>query len=233
MVPARIIAATFALALSAHGDASWAQDSPTPLPSLPERYDTLLVSGGDSVLGREIVIWTRLGLEQLQVHKWTSAVDGTSETDSLFANPMTLVPVREARVIGDTVTSIIFGGDTLFLTTIINGSASTSRALAPAGAMYSSSSLPSLAATMPLRAGASRTFLTFLAPPFGRGAVPVVVRVWEPMRVDGRDACRVTAGTPGGGSTYWVHSETRTILRSEIRIGDTVISRRPITLGRP
>lgn len=109
MVPSRIIAATFALALSAHGDASWAQDSPTPLPSLPERYDTLLV----------------------------------------------------------------------------------------------------------------------------RRSVPVVVRVWEPMRVDERDAWRVTAGTPGGGSTYWVHAETRTILRSEIRIGDTVIFRLTITLGRP
>ena len=97
---------------------------------------------------------------------------------------MTLVPIREVRVMGDTVINIIFGGDTLFLTTIIGGSASTSRALAPAGPMYSSSSLATLAATMPLRPAASRTFLTFL------------------------------------------------VLRSEIRIGDTVISRRPIRLGR-
>lgn len=184
------------------------------------------------MLGREIVIWTRLGLEQLQVRKWTSAVDGTSETDSLFANPMTLVPIREVRVTGDTVINIIFGGDTLFLTTIIGGSASTSRALAPAGPMYSSSSLGTLAATMPLRPAANRTFLIFLLPPFQRGAIPVFVRVWEPVRVDGREAWRVTASTPGGGSTYWVDAVTRTVLRSETRIGDTVVLRRPINTGR-
>ena len=145
---------------------------------------------------------------------------------------MTLVPIREVRVTGDTVINIIFGGDTLFLTTIVAGSASTSRALAPVGPMYSSSSLATLAATMPLRPAASRTFLTFLVPPFQRGAIPVRVRVWEPVRIDGREAWRVTAGTPGGGSTYWVDAVNRTILRSEIRIGDTVISRRPIRLGR-
>lgn len=232
MVPARFIAATFVLALSAYGNASAPQDSPTPLPILPERYDTILVSVGDSILGREIVVWTRLGLEQLQVRKWTSAVEGASETDSLFANPMTLVPVREVRVTGDTVINIIFGGDTLFLTTIIDGSSSTSRALAPVGAMYSSSSLATLAATMPLRPEANRTFLVFLLPPFQRGAISVFVRVWDPVRVDGREAWRVTASTPGGGSTYWVDAVTRTILRSEIRIGDTVVSRRPINPGR-
>ena len=61
MVTARCIAGMFVLALSARGNAAAAQDQLTPLPRLSDRYDTLLVSAGDSVLGRDIVIWTRLG----------------------------------------------------------------------------------------------------------------------------------------------------------------------------
>lgn len=203
-----------------------AQGEAAPLPRLPERHDTFTVSSGDSVVGEAVIVWTRLGLEQLQVHQWTSATGGSRVTDSLFANPTTLVPVREVRASGDTVTNVIFGRDTLFLTTIVAGSASTSRALAPEGPLYSSSSLASLAATMPLRRGASRTFLIFLAPP-RRGALPVVLRVAERVNIDGRTAWTVNANTPGGGTTYWVDERTRTVLRSETRDGGEILSFRP------
>ncbi len=201
-----------------------AQVSETVLPALPDRHDTLTVAHAGTVIGRGVMTWVRHGLEQLQVYVWTSAFNGPSVTDSLFANPATLLPVREVRTIGDTSVTVFFGRDTVFLTTAVAGRSSTSWALAPADPLYSSASIESLAATMPFERGASRSVLAFHAPPSTLGIRRTSIRVEEREPVQGVAAWRIVVDTPGGGSVFWVDEATRTVLQSDVREGNAVIT---------
>jgi hypothetical protein len=98
-----------------------ATQSPPPLPALPERHDTLTAVYAGTVIGRGVMTWTRSGLEQLQVYIWISAADGMKVIDSLFADPTSLRPVREVRAIGDTVVTVLYARDTVFLATASAG----------------------------------------------------------------------------------------------------------------
>jgi hypothetical protein len=221
----RHLAAGLLLLAAAHTIA--AQSSTPPLPALPERHDTLTVASADAVIGRGVMTWTRLGLEQLQVYFWLGAADGSPVIDSLFADPTSLVPVREVRVSGGTIVTVLYARDTVFLTTASAGASVTSWAVAPRDALFSSASIESLAATMPLERGSTRTILVFFAPPSRLGIQRVPIKVEGDEIVDGRPAWRVVAGTPGGGTTFWVGATTRTVLRSETREGSAVITFRP------
>jgi hypothetical protein len=194
------------------------------VPVLPTRHDTLTVSYAGTVIGRSTMTWLRRDREQLQVYVWTNAADGSRVTDSLFADPISLEPIREVRLHGDTTVTVIFGRDTVFLTTTVNGRPETSRAVAPAAVLYSSASIESLAATMPLQPGASRRVLTYYAPPSTLGLRRTVIRVEARESVRGRAAWRIVADTPGGGTTYWIDAETRAVLQSDVREGDAVIT---------
>jgi hypothetical protein len=207
---------------SVHG--AGAQSSTPSLPTLPERRDTLTVAFGTRVIGRGIMTWTRRGGEQLQVYVWTSASDGSSVTDSLFADPRTLRPLREVRIVEDTVITVLFERDTIWLLTTVAGRQTTSRAVAPPPELYSSAAIESLAATMPLESGATKSFRTYYAPPSTIGVRSTMLSVEETVRIDGRAAWRVVANTPGGGTTFWVDAETRTVLQSETREGDALFT---------
>jgi hypothetical protein len=122
--------------------------------------------------------------------------------------------------------AVIFGRDTIFLTTTIAGRSETSWALAPAAGLYSSASIEALAATIPLREGASLHVLAFYAPPSTRGVRFTTIRVEERDKVRNRTRWRVVADTPGGGSTFWVDAATRKVLESEVRDGNTIVTLR-------
>lgn len=192
-------------------------------PALPERFDTLTVRYGEAVIGRGIMHWTRQGGLHLQVYVWTSAYDGTSVTDSLFSDPLTLRPRREVRLAGDTTNVLDFTDKSVTTQTLAHG-AMTAVTRVDAAGLFSSASIEALAASMPFEAGASAEFVTYYAPPSRHGARPTRIAVAGREAIDGRPAWRVTASTPSGGSTFWVDEESRTVLRMETREGEAVIT---------
>lgn len=200
-----------------------AQEDEPDLPPLPERTDTLTATSNGVVVGRGVLEWTRRGLDQLQVYTWTSAFTGERIIDSLTSYPLTLRSVRAVQVTGDTARAIIFGRDTIWITTTVGDVSQTARAAAPAVTLRSSASLMMLAATMPFAVGARRVALVYFAPSSDLGAryVPIVVEGAE--SVDGRSAWRIMAGTPRGSTTFWVDARTRALLRFDAREGDTTI----------
>lgn len=200
-----------------------AQDEEPSLPALPTREGSFTATSDGVVIGTGVLVWTRRGLEQLSVYIWTSATDGSSVTDSLASYPLTLRPVREVRITGDTSRTIIYGRDTMWITTTVGDVSQTARAAAPAMTMHAAASLPLLAATMPFTAGARRMVLAYHAPPSALGARYVPLVVEGPEVVDGLNAWRITAGTPGGGTTFWVDARTRAILRWDVQEGAALV----------
>ncbi len=200
-----------------------AQDEEPSLPALPVRADTFTATIDSVVIGRGVLEWGRRGLDHLSVYSWKSARDGSSVTDSLFSYPLTLRPVKEVRVTGDTMRTIIYGRDTVWITTTVGDISETARAVAPTMTMHASSSLPALAATMPFTRGARRVVLAYHAPPSSLGArhVPLVAEALD--EVGGRPAWRDPAGTPGGGTTFWIDAQSRAVLRWNVREGEVVI----------
>ncbi|MFN0099893.1 MAG: hypothetical protein ACKVS7_14565 [Gemmatimonadaceae bacterium] len=191
------------------------------------RVDTLVITQTGAAVGRRITTWTRLGLDQLIVNAEHNTVDGSRILDSTFSDPRTLRPTRSVRLSRDSVIAVLFGQDTVFVTTIIAGRSSTAWAVAPEAELFTPSSIDALAATMPLRTAATRRLLVFYAPPSTRSIQGVQLRVEGPEDVRGRAAWRVAATTPGGGSTYWIDGRTRAILRSDVRDGETLVALRP------
>jgi hypothetical protein len=191
------------------------------------RVDTLVISQAGTVVGGRVTTWTRLGLDQLFVHAERNTRDGAWTVDSTFSDPRTLRPSRSVRYSGDSVVAVLFGHDTIFVTTIIAGRSSTAWAVAPAAELFASTSLDALAASMPLSAGATRRVLVFFAPPSSYNIQGVQLRVEAREELRGRSVWRVIATTPGGGSIYWLDDKTRTTLRSSSRDGDRVIALRP------
>jgi hypothetical protein len=192
--------------------------------SLPERLDTLTVRYGQSVIGRGVMLWTRHQGAQLQVYEWTSASDGSSVTDSLFADPVSLRPTREVRVTGDTTIVVDFRTEALTVRTFVAGKQAAAPSVVSGVNIYSSASIESLAASMPLVAGAEAHYETYYAPPARLGVRRTRIRVESAEQVAGRSAWRVHADTPGGGTWFWVDAETRTVLQSDTREGDAVIT---------
>jgi hypothetical protein len=134
----------------------------------------------------------------------------------------TRLPIREVRLVGDTTVTVIFGRDTVFVTTMAAGRSETKWAVAPSAPLFSSASIESLAATMPFERGASRQVLAYYAPPSTLGIRRTTIRVEERERVSGTAAWRIVADTPGGGTTFWVDASTRTVLQSDVREGSAV-----------
>ena len=204
-----------------------AQSSDSLRITVRPRVDTLVVSQAGAVVGGRVTTWARLGFDQLFVHTDYNTRDGSQTVDSTFSDPRTLRPSRTVSYRGDTAIAVLFGHDTIFVTTITAGRSSTAWAVAPAAELFASSSLDALAASMPLSAGATRRVLVFFAPPSSYSIQGVQLRVEGREELRGRSVWRVTATTPGGGSTYWLDDKTRAILRSNSRDGDRVVALRP------
>ncbi len=200
------------------------------VPTLPARHDTMIVRLDGNVIGRGITQWQRLGLEQLQVYTWLSALDADTVTDSLFVDPSTLRPIRETRVTRDTTFQVHFTRDTLFVSRLFGGRTVTSFTVAPTTELYSSASIEMLAATMPLRNGASRSVLAFFAPPAARGTEWVVLVVRSRTLVSGRAAWRVVANRRADSTAYWVDEATRRILQFDEFEGPTRVVIRPASV---
>src|SRR5690606_13628875 len=73
---------------------------------------------------------------------------------------------------------------------------------------YSSASIESLAATIQLVPGNSETFETYYAPPSRIGTRTTTIRVESLEMLEGHRAWRVSADTPGGGTTFWIDEAT-------------------------
>ena len=194
-----------------------------PRPTLPDRLDTLTVRYAGSVIGRGIMHWTRRNGELVQTYAWTSAYDGGRVIDSLFSDAATLVPRREVRVAGDTVRELTFSTRGISSRTFERGTVVDETSVAGSG-LFSSASIELLAASMPLSVGAAADFKTYHAPPSRLALQATRITVAARETVDGRVAWRVTASTPGGGSTFWIDEATRTVLRMDTREGDAVIT---------
>lgn len=216
------VIATCALTSVASG-----QPTDADRPTIRSRVDTLVITHAGAVVGRRITTWTRLGLDQLIVNAERNSIDGSRVLDSTFADPRTLRPSRSVRLTDDSVIAVLFGRDTVFVTTTIAGRSLTAWAVAPAAELFAPTSLDALAATMPLRAGATRSVLVYFPPPSTRSVQGVQLRVEGSEDLRGRTAWRVTATTPDGGSSYWIDGMNREILRSVVRDGETVVALRP------
>lgn len=192
-------------------------------PALPARLDTLTVRYGDTVIGHGVMEWSRAPDTHLQVYVWTSAFDGARVIDSLFSDPTTMRPRREVRVAGDTTHIVDFTDVSLTVSTFVAGQRTAERRLEEPG-LHSSASIEALAATVPFVLGEAEELRTFYAPPSRLAVQTTRIVVVARELVDGLPAWRVTASTPGGGTTFWVSEATRTVLRMDTREGDAVIT---------
>ena len=91
-------------------------------------------------------------------------------------------------------------------------------------ALFSSASIEALAASMVLETGATSSFAVYYAPPARFGTRDTEIRVVGSEVVAGRRAWRVEAATVGGGTTFWIDATTRTVLQSDTREGDALIT---------
>ena len=192
--------------------------------ALPARHDTLVVRYGETVIGRGVLQWSRNGSELLQVYVWTSAMDGVSVTDSLFADASTLLPRREVRVLGDTTVVVEFGPGSLRVRTVAAGRDVEADSKPLPRGLFSSASIEALAASMPLETGATSRVAVFYAPPAKFGTRDTEIRVVGSEVLAGRSAWRVEAATVLGGTTFWIDAATRTVLQSDTREGDALIT---------
>jgi hypothetical protein len=117
----------------------------------------------------------------------------------------------------------VFAGDSIHLTTRGPKGRPSSQTVAVGTPAYSSAAIEMLAAGMPLETGATLSLPTYYAPPARLGLRTTTLRVEERVDLDGRTAWKVRADTPGGGTTFWVDTVTRAVLRMEVREGDALI----------
>ena len=193
-------------------------------PELPSRTDTLVVRYQSRILGQSIVGLTRRDGALVQVYVWTGALGQGSSIDSLVADPQTLLPTRQVRVIGDSMVVVTFGGPTLRLQTFAAGRATSEREAPGAPMLFSSGSLWMLAAAMPFTAGAASTVATYYSVPTVNGIRETTLRTEGREMLNGREAWRVVADTPGGGTTFWVDAETRAVLQRDTLEGGALIT---------
>lgn len=208
-----------------------------PLPAqasgrlVPAGVDTFAVSYSGQRIGTGIMSRARIGtapnLQLRQVYVWRGA-GGEVIVDSLFSDAATLRPIREARVVADTVIEVAFGSDSIRVTTRPRSGTAQRAAVAHGGAMYSSASLEALVAAAPLDNAFQQSVRVFYAPPSPRGVVEVPLHVARSDTVPdraglARAAWVVVVTLPDGGTTYWIDKETRAVLRYDVREGPALI----------
>jgi hypothetical protein len=163
----------------------------------------------------------------LQVYEWRSS-GGEGVVDSLFSDETSLRPLREVRVIRDTVIEATFRDDSIHVAVRPNVGLAQQRSLPSSPAVYSSASLEAVAAASALSAGFQQDIRAYYAPPAQSGFVAMRLRVEGSEQVRdrsgvARDAWIVSVGTPGGGTTYWIDKSTRAVLKYDTREGPATI----------
>jgi hypothetical protein len=167
------------------------------------------------------------GSRLLQVYRWKSA-QGDSTLDSLFSDLRTLRSQRQIRVVADTVIEVTYTSDSILVTTRAHGAAARRESALSATSVFSSAILDGLAAASPLADGYQQEIRFYYAPPATLGIVAGRVSVEGSERVvdrygRSRDAWRVLAATPSGGTTFWIDKASRSMLKFDTREGPATI----------
>jgi hypothetical protein len=192
---------------------------------LPLSVDTFVVSYGGNVIGHGIMArGTSSDGRLVQVYQWRSAA-GDVIVDSLISERSDLRPIRESRVVGDTLVQAIFGADSVRVVTSSGGRIVRRQAAAAGKSLYSSASLESLVAAAPLAATYEAQLRVYYAPPSPLALQTISARVIGSERVapSNRDAWVVQTSTPGGGTTFWIDKSTRAVLKYDTREGPATI----------
>ncbi len=194
---------------------------------LPPGTDTFTVSYGGAVIGRGIMARTVSGSRLLQVYRWKSA-QGDSTLDSLFSDLRTLRSQREVRVVTDTVIEVSYTNDSILVTMRARGAPARRQSALAATSVFSSAILDGLAASAPLADGYQQDVWFYYAPPARLGIVVTRISVDGSERVvdsvgRSRDAWRVLAATPSGGTTFWIDKATRSMLKFDTHEGPATI----------
>ena len=189
--------------------------------------DTFTVSYGGVVIGRGIMARSVSGPRMLQVYRWKSA-QGDSTLDSLFSDLRTLRSQREVRVVTDTVIEVTYTNDSILIVTRSRGAAGRRQSQLAATFVFSSAILDGVAAAAPLADGYEQEVRFYYAPPSALGLVTIRISVDGSERVvdrlgRSRDAWRVLAATPSGGTTFWIDKASRSMLKFDTREGPATI----------
>ncbi|MGH7713427.1 MAG: hypothetical protein ACREOG_19220 [Gemmatimonadaceae bacterium] len=194
---------------------------------LPRATDTFTVSYGAAVIGRGIMHRSISGSRLLQVYSWRSA-RGDSSLDSLFSDLRTLRSIREVRVVTDTVIEVTYANDSITVTTRTRGTPPRRKTGFAATDVFSSAILDGIVASAPLAERYQQSIRFYYAPPAAVGVVAIRISV-EGSETDidklgrPRDAWRVLAVTPSGGTTFWIDKATRSMLQFDTREGAATI----------
>ncbi len=191
---------------------------------LPTRTDTLVARYGTTIIGRGITARAYRGGELQQAYVWQSAADGSSTTDSLWLDTMSVQPWREVRVISDTAVRITFGKGRVDVRTIVAGRETSRRGISAPTPYHSSASLEVIAASMQMQVGATADVNAYYAPPSNLGFQVIRLRVVARDTVRGTDAWRVVASTPTGSTTFWISATSREVLQYDVREGAALIT---------
>ena len=167
------------------------------------------------------------GSRLLQVYRWKSA-QGDSTLDSLFSDLRTLRSQREVRVVTDTVIEVTYTNDSILVATRSRGAPARRQSQLAATSVFSSAILDGLAAAAPLADGYEQEVRFYYAPPSTLGIVVIRISVAGSERVvdrlgRSRDAWRVLAATPSGGTTFWIDKASRSILKFDTQEGQATI----------
>ena len=167
------------------------------------------------------------GSRLLQVYRWKSA-QGDSTLDSLFSDLRTLRSQREVRVVTDTVIEVSYTNDSILVTMRARGAPARRQSALAATSVFSSAILDGLAASAPLADGYQQDVWFYYAPPARLGIVVTRISVDGSERVvdsvgRSRDAWRVLAATPSGGTTFWIDKATRSMLKFDTHEGPATI----------
>jgi hypothetical protein len=189
--------------------------------------DTFTVSYSGAVIGRGIMARSVSGSRMLQVYRWKSA-QGDSTLDSLYSDLRTLRSQREIRVVTDSVIEVTYANDSVLVATTSRGAPARRQSQLAATSVFSSAILDGLVAAAPLADGYQQEVRFYYAPPSSLGIVVTRIRVEGSERVvdrlgRSRDAWRVVAATPSGGTTFWIDKANRSMLKFDTHEGPATI----------
>ena len=193
--------------------------------------DTLKVSYAGNLIGHGITSRSRSGptdkSQVVQVYRWHDA-QGAWTVDSLFSDARSLATIREVRVDADTLINVSYTPTAIEISVRDRKGGPAHKEVTAASGVFSSATLDAMVSSSPLSSTFDHEYRFFYAPPSKLGIVPIRVKVTGAERINDRsgrerDAWVVAAGTPSGGTVFWVDKETRAILKYDTREGPAVI----------
>jgi hypothetical protein len=128
----------------------------------------------------------------------------------------------------DTVIEVTYTNDSILVATRSRGAPALRQSELAANSVFSSAILDGLAAAAPLADGYHQEVRFYYAPPSRLGIVTIRISVdGSEAVVDrlgrSRDAWRVLATTPSGGTTFWIDKSSRSMLKFDTHEGPATI----------